>query len=71
MNQHTRGVLFIHTAPRALCPHIEWAAGAVLNQEVKLDWTVQDAEPRLFRAEYSWVGPVGTGAKLALSLIHI
>ncbi|MDD7542179.1 MAG: DUF3145 domain-containing protein [Mobiluncus porci] len=68
MNQYTRGVLFIHTAPRALCPHIEWAASAVLNQEVNLDWTVQDADPRFFRAEFSWVGPVGTGERLASGL---
>lgn len=68
MNQYTRGVLFIHTAPRALCPHIEWAAGAVLSTEVTLDWTVQDADPKFFRAEYSWVGSIGTGAKLASGL---
>lgn len=68
MNQYTRGVLFIHTAPRALCPHIQWAASSVLNQEINLDWTVQDADPTFFRAELSWVGPVGTGAKLATAL---
>ncbi|MCU1554052.1 MAG: hypothetical protein JWM13_1538, partial [Arthrobacter sp.] len=21
----TRGVLFVHSAPTALCPHVEWA----------------------------------------------
>ncbi|NMW89696.1 DUF3145 domain-containing protein [Mobiluncus curtisii] len=68
MNQYTRGVLFIHTAPRALCPHIEWAAGTVLNTEVNLDWTVQEAGPAFFRTEFSWVGMVGTGAKLASAL---
>ena len=68
MNQYTRGVLFIHTAPRALCPHIEWAAGTVLNTEVSLDWTVQEADPTFFRAEFSWVGMAGTGAKLASAL---
>ncbi|HEX2893417.1 MAG TPA: DUF3145 family protein, partial [Marmoricola sp.] len=23
----TRGVLYIHSAPSALCPHVEWAVG--------------------------------------------
>ncbi|HYI55456.1 MAG TPA: DUF3145 family protein, partial [Microlunatus sp.] len=23
----TRGVLYVHAAPSALCPHIEWAVG--------------------------------------------
>ena len=27
----TQGVVYIHSAPRALAPHIEWAAGGVLG----------------------------------------
>ena len=64
----TRGVLFVHSAPRALCPHIEWATGSVLGTRVSLDWTQQPAAPGLFRAEHSWVGPAGTGAQLTSSL---
>ena len=64
----TRGVIFVHSAPRALCPHIEWAAGTVLDTRVVLDWTPQAAAPGMFRAEHSWVGPVGTGARLASAL---
>ena len=26
-----RGVLYVHSSPRALCPHVEWAAGSVLG----------------------------------------
>lgn len=26
-----RGVLYVHSAPAALCPHIEWAVGAALG----------------------------------------
>ena len=33
----TRGVLFVHSAPSALCPHIEWAVGGVLGVAVNLD----------------------------------
>jgi hypothetical protein len=64
----TRGVLFVHSAPRALCPHIEWAAGNVLGARVSLDWTPQPAARGLLRAEHSWQGAQGTGARLASAL---
>lgn len=64
----TRGVLFVHSAPRALCPHLEWAAGNVLGGRVSLDWTAQPAGRGLHRAEYSWQGAQGTGARLASAL---
>ena len=50
----TRGILWIHSAPAALCPHIEWAAGAAVRTPIRFDWTPQPAEPRSLRAEYSW-----------------
>ena len=64
----TRGVLFVHSAPRALCPHIEWAATGVLGTKVSLDWTEQPAAPGMFRAEASWQGAQGTGARLTSAL---
>lgn len=64
----TRGVLFVHSAPRALCPHIEWAAGGVLGARLRLDWTEQPAAPGMFRAEHSWQGAQGTGAQLTSAL---
>ncbi len=64
----TRGVLFVHSAPRALCPHVEWATGTVLGTRVSLDWTPQPAAPGLFRAEHSWVAPAGTGARLTSAI---
>lgn len=64
----TRGVLFVHSAPSALCPHIEWAAGGVFGAPVDLTWTPQPAKPGCYRAERSWAGPVGTGARLASAL---
>ncbi|MDN5558178.1 MAG: DUF3145 domain-containing protein [Ruaniaceae bacterium] len=64
----TRGVVFVHSAPRALCPHIEWAVGTVLDQRVTLDWTLQPAVAGMVRAEHSWIGPVGTGPRLASAL---
>ena len=64
----TRGVLFVHSAPRALCPHLEWATANVLGVRVSLDWIEQPAAPSMFRTEYSWQGPQGTGATLASAL---
>ncbi len=64
----TRGVLYIHSSPSALCPHIEWAAAGVFGLPVRLEWTTQPVERACYRAEYSWSGPVGTGAKLASAL---
>jgi hypothetical protein len=64
----TRGVLFVHSAPRALCPHVEWAAGGVLGVHVAPDWTPQPAASGLFRAELSWQAPAGTGARLTSAL---
>ncbi len=65
---YTRGVLFVHSAPRALCPHIEWAAGNVLGVQVTVDWIPQPAARGLYRGEYSWQGTQGTGAQLASGL---
>ncbi|QKD79840.1 MULTISPECIES: DUF3145 domain-containing protein [Actinomyces] len=65
---YTRGVLFVHSAPRALCPHIVWAAQNALGTELRLDWTEQPAAPGMMRAETSWVGRVGMGAVLASAL---
>ncbi|MFD8592464.1 DUF3145 domain-containing protein [Streptomyces sp. NPDC059637] len=64
----TRGVLYVHSAPRALCPHVEWAVAGVLGVRVSLDWTRQPASPGTWRAELSWQGEPGTASKLASSL---
>ena len=64
----TRGVLYVHSAPSALCPHIEWAAGGVLGNAVSLDWTPQGAQAGTYRAELSWAGEAGTAAALASAL---
>jgi len=64
----TRGVVYVHSAPPALCPHIEWAVGGVLGVRVTLDWTQQPAAPGTVRAELSWQADAGTGARLASAL---
>src|SRR3546814_927047 len=64
----TRGVLYVHSAPSALCPHIEWAVSGVLGVPVSLDWTPQPAQPGSYRAELSWTGVAGTAAAVASGL---
>jgi hypothetical protein len=64
----TRGVVYIHAAPPALCPHVEWAVGGVLGMRVTLDWTPQPTAPGTFRAELSWQADPGTASKLASAL---
>ncbi|HEY5822102.1 MAG TPA: DUF3145 domain-containing protein [Propionibacteriaceae bacterium] len=64
----TRGVLYIHSAPSALCPHVEWAVGGVFGAPVRVDWIAQPIERSAYRTEYSWVGPAGTAARLASAL---
>ncbi len=64
----TRGVVYIHSTPTALCPHITWALESALGQDIKLDWTEQPLGRSLRRAEFSWTGAPGTGASLASAL---
>lgn len=64
----TRGVLFVHSAPRALCPHIEWAVAGVLGGRISLDWIPQPASPGTWRAEFSWQGEPDTASRLASAL---
>lgn len=64
----TRGVVYIHAAPPALCPHVEWAVGGVLGVRVTLDWTGQPAAPGMLRAELSWQGESGAAAAIASAL---
>jgi Protein of unknown function (DUF3145) len=64
----TRGVLYVHSAPRAMCPHVEWAVAGVLGSRVQLDWIKQPAAPGAWRAEFSWRGGSGIASKLASAL---
>lgn len=61
----TRGVVYLHSSPAAVCPHVEWAIAGVLGTRVNLQWTAQPAAAGQLRAECSWTGAVGTGGKLA------
>jgi hypothetical protein len=64
----TRGVLYVHSAPSALCPHIEWAVGGVLGAAVSAAWTPQPAQAGAYRTELSWAGAAGSAAAVASAL---
>lgn len=64
----TRGVVFIHCCPPAIGPHVEWALAGVLGRPCKLEWSAQPAAPGQLRAEASWLGPLGTAARLSAAL---
>jgi uncharacterized protein (DUF934 family) len=64
----TTGVVYIHASPAAVCPHVEWALSSTLAAKPNLKWTPQPAMHGQLRAVTNWVGPVGTGARLANAL---
>ncbi len=64
----TSGVLFVHSCPPVLCPHVEWAVAAELGVRVSLSWTTQPAAPGLLRAESGWRGRPGTAGRMAAAL---
>src|SRR5262245_66157268 len=57
-----RGVLQVHSAPPALCPHVEWAVAGALGVPVDLPWVAQAAAPGMVRAELEWQAGPGTAA---------
>jgi len=68
MSAVSSGVLYVHSAPRALSPHVEWAISRALGQGVSFDWASQPALTGTVRTEYTWQGPVGAGAAMASAL---
>jgi Protein of unknown function (DUF3145) len=64
----TRGVVYVHSTPLAVCPHVEWAIARVLSTPVRLEWSAQPVEPGARRAEYVWTARPGTAGELAAAL---
>ena len=62
------GVLYVHSAPPALCPHVEWAVAGIVGAPVSLPWSGQSAAPGALRAELSWQAHPGTAGAIASAL---
>lgn len=65
----SHGVVFIHSCPRALSPHVEWALSSLFGTAVRIDWSEQPVLPGNARAEIIWTGPAGMGARIATCLL--
>jgi hypothetical protein len=63
-----RGVLHVHSAPSALCPHIEWAVAGLIGMPVDLPWEPQPAAPGSLRAELTWAARAGMAAAITSAL---
>jgi hypothetical protein len=61
-------VVYVHSSPSAVCPHVEWALAGTLGVRVALQWTAQPAAPGHLRAECSWTGDPGTASTLVTAL---
>jgi hypothetical protein len=61
-------VVYVHSSPSAVCPHVEWAIAGTLGVRVALQWTAQPAAPGHLRAECSWGSDVGIASKLVTAL---
>ncbi len=66
--QTARGVLYVHSAPKALCSHIEWGVGRVLGVPARMQWNAQPIMSGAQRAEYQWEGRPGDAAAIASTL---
>jgi Protein of unknown function (DUF3145) len=62
------GVLQVHSAPPALCSHIEWAVAGTVGATVSMPWVSQPAAPGSVRAELTWKGRPGTAGAITSAL---
>ena len=62
------GVLQVHSAPPALCPHIEWAVAGIVGVPVNLSWVGQPAAPGSVRGELAWSARPGTAGEMMSAL---
>ena len=62
------GVLYVHSAPPALCPHIEWAVAGIVGAPAGMPWVGQPAAPGALRAELTWHAHPGTAGAIASAL---
>jgi Protein of unknown function (DUF3145) len=63
-----RGVVYVHSAPPALCPHVEWAVAGIIGVPVTLPWVGQPASPGMMRTELGWQGRPGTAGAITSAL---
>lgn len=63
-----RGVVFVHSCPRALMPHVEWAVQRAVERTHPYEWSAQPVQSGMARCEMQWFGPSGAAAQIASAL---
>lgn len=62
------GTLVVHSAPRAVVNHIEWAVNGFIGAPQRFRWREYPDQPGLVKLSLSWDAPAGFAAKLASTL---
>ena len=69
---HERGVVYLHSVPRHLCAHAQWAVLRALGENrtdtADLVWSEQPVTPGAMRSHAQWRGPAGAAAAMASEL---
>ena len=65
----TRGMLFIHSLPQALCSHAQWALADILEQSIAFEWINQPVASGSVRTEWSFMGEAGVSSRIASILV--
>lgn len=62
------GKLTIHSAPKALCPHVDWSISDVFAAPFRGEWKSQPLIPGSYRLDLPWQGKTGSASRLASAL---
>ena len=65
----TRVMLFVHSIPKALCSHVEWALAQYSKQLANFNWAIQPVASGTYRCEMQFVSDVGAATKIASILL--
>lgn len=68
VSDQAEGMVFIHSAPTALCSHIEWALDAAFGMPTGVEWQPQPVCPGQWRAEVPWRGAAPAAARLVSAM---
>ena len=58
----TRGVVYVHSTPLAVCPHVEWAIARVLGSPVRL------ALLEYLNDRFGFLDDLATGTKVSIGV---
>ena len=68
MNNRATGVLVVHSAPRALSSHVEWAVNAIVGVPLRYRWKQSPLVEDAVRVDVYWDAPIGSAATIASTL---